>query len=476
MDPTAPAQGRTPRVAIAGASGFVGRALMRELSADHEVAALSRTRRRGEERVQWVPCDLFSLLQIERALEGADYGVYLVHSMLPARLTQARFSDMDLILADNFARAAKRAGLKQIVYLGGLIPDERPLSPHLASRLEVEEVLAARGVPVTVLRAGLVIGAGGSSFRMMLRLVERLPVMVCPGWTESRTQPVAVDDVVALLRHCVGNPAEFGQAREIGGPDVMTYADMMRRTAALTGRRRVIVTVPFFPAVFSVSWVRLITGAHVELIAPLIESLRHDMAVADRSWQEGVGVPGLPFAEALRRAVAAEREDIPSWRGHLARADVRTEESGYVVSIQRLPLPPRRNAEWVAREYARWLPTLLRGLVRVDVDGELNIRFRVAGLRASLLELSYSGDRSTPDRPLYYITGGVLRLPPAPEHGRAPARLEFRETPDGRYVMAAIFNYRPSIPWFPYRFTQAVAHLWVMREFGAHLARVRSGE
>ncbi|MFM8230130.1 MAG: NAD-dependent epimerase/dehydratase family protein, partial [Chthoniobacterales bacterium] len=166
-----------PTVVVAGASGFVGMALLPVLAENFDVVALSRSANPELPRVRWTRCDLFSLLQTERALQGADYVVYLVHSMLPARLTQARFEDMDFILADNFARSAARAGVKQIVYLGGIIPNDAQLSRHLASRLEVERVLSARGVPVTSLRAGLIVGPRGSSFRIMLRLVRRSPVL-----------------------------------------------------------------------------------------------------------------------------------------------------------------------------------------------------------------------------------------------------------------------------------------------------------
>lgn len=227
---------KRPVVAVAGASGFVGTALLPVLAADFDVIALRRSPAAELPGVEWRQCDLFSMLQTERALEGADYAVYLVHSMLPARLTQARFEDMDFILADNFARSAARAGVKQILYLGGIIPDDTQLSRHLASRLEVERVLAARGVPVTSLRAGLIVGAQGSSFRIVARLVERSPLLLCPHWTRSMTQPVGLRDVVKLLRFCVGREEMYGRAFDLGGAEVMTYLDLMRRTAVRLGK------------------------------------------------------------------------------------------------------------------------------------------------------------------------------------------------------------------------------------------------
>lgn len=459
-----------PRVVVAGASGFVGSALLPVLAARHNVIALSRSGSAAIPGVRWEKCDLFSLLQTERAVSGADYAVYLVHSMLPARLTQARFEDMDFILADNFARGAARAGVKQIVYLGGIIPDDAQLSRHLASRLEVERVLSARGVPVTSLRAGLIVGPRGSSFRIVLRLVQRSPLLLCPHWTRSMTQPAGLADVVRLIDFCIGRTETYGRAYDVGGPDVMSYVELMRRTAARLGRRRWIVTVPFVSSRLSTWGLRAITGAHRELVAPLVESLRHAMLAHSPTMQERAGIDPQTFDEALESALQGE-EETPEADAHLLRRDKRSGQGRYVCSIQRLPLPPGHDAIWVAREYARWLPLLFRYVLRVTVDDRLNLAFRLTGCRRPLLELAYSQDRSSADRPLYYITGGILAGTADISDGRAPARLEFRESPDRRSVLAAIFNYRPSLPWWFYRLTQAPMHLLVMKLFAWHLAR-----
>lgn len=456
-----------PVVVVAGASGFVGTALLPVLADHFDVTALSRSSIPVPAGARWMQCDLFSMLQTERALIGADYAVYLVHSMLPSRLTQARFEDMDFILADNFARSAARAGVKQIVYLGGIIPDDAQLSRHLASRLEVERVLAARGVPVTSLRAGLIVGPEGSSFRIVAKLVQRSPVLVCPHWTRSMTQPVGLRDVVRLLDFCLGRKELFGRAFDLGGAEVMTYVDLMRRTAARLGKRRVIITLPFVPARLSVFGIRLATGAHRELVSPLVESLRHAMLAHSPTMEERAGIVPQTFDEALDAALAGDARKSYSGRG-AARGPL---QGTNVCSIQRLPLPPGRDAIWVAREYARWLPSFFKFALKVTVDEQLNLEFRVAGLKAPLLKLSYSHDRSSADRPLYYITGGLLAGPSDVSGGRAPARLEFRESPDRRSVLAAVFSYRPSLPWWIYRLTQAPAHLLVMKLFAWNLAR-----
>ena len=288
-----------PVVVVTGATGFIGAALLPEL--EHDFHTIGLTRRSREDPgggIEWRRCDLFSLRDAERALEGADIGVYLVHSMLPtARLTQGSFADLDLLLADNFARAAARAGVKRIIYLGGLIPpSDEELSAHLASRLEVEAALASSGVPVTTLRAGLIVGGGGSSLRMLVRLVARLPMMIAPAWTRQPCQPIAVEDVIAILAGCVRDPGTAGETYDIGGPDVLSYREMMHETARILGKRRLIIPVPLFTPALSRLWVTLVTQTPRELVAPLVQSLRHSMVARDRRLQERLGIPGVPSA------------------------------------------------------------------------------------------------------------------------------------------------------------------------------------
>lgn len=513
------------RVVVAGATGFVGRYLMDALVEDYDVIALSRSlSSQGQvcAGVEWRRCDLFSLLDAERGLRGARFGVYLVHSMMPsARLTQGHFSDLDLVAADNFARAAKEAGLEQIVYLGGIIAPGQKLSKHLRSRLEVEQTLGAYGVPVTSLRAGMVLGQEGSSFRILLRLVERLPAMVCPSWTESLSQPIAIQDVVALLAYCIGKEETYDAHYDIGGPEQVTYRRLIELTASLRGRRPPIFRVPLFSPGLSRLWVSVVTGASRELVKPLIHSLKNDMLAADRRLQELAGIPGIGIEEALRDAIEAQPwqavrpmfrpgEELAQREAHEAprsrlvehpknaqSADFAetlgaVERSGAagkgdaaqepiqqthrphspvsdVRAVQRLPLPPGKDATFVAEEYMRWLPGLLPALLQVDVEEGGRCSFRLKGLKAPLLLLEFCAARSRPDRQLFYIRGGLL----ACDEGRG--RLEFRESLDGRCVLAAIHDYRPRLPWFVYLATQAVAHHWVMVMFGRHLERLAKG-
>ena len=471
------------RVVIAGGSGFVGRALAAALVEQHEVISLSRNVKEGPGPggVSWRQADLFSLLDCERALEGAEVAVYLVHSMMPsARLTQARFEDMDLILADNFARAATHAGVRRIVYLGGLLPQGVTLSPHLASRREVELVLASRGVPVDTLRAGLVIGPHGSSFQILRNLVGRLPVMALPSWTRSDCQPIGVDDVVTLLAACVQEGASTtsgSQVYDIGGPEFLPYGDLIGRTAQAMGLERRRVPVPFPSPRLSTLWVSLVTGTPGELVGPLVESLRHPMVCGDRRLQERLGLDGMGLDEALRRALDPNPPELPRAPRDDAAAAERPRNT--VRSVQRMPLPAGRDATWVADEYMRWLPRALYPLLRVTVDGDQCARFWLRGLPRPLLALRYSPARSTPDRALFYVVGGALAA--TGEHHRG--RLEFRVVrPDPQQVapgeplpepvvIAAIHDFVPALPLFVYNLSQAQAHLLVMARFRRHLQR-----
>jgi nucleoside-diphosphate-sugar epimerase len=448
-----------PLVLVGGGSGFVGTALASALSGRFRVAGLSRSPRKAEPPFdEWRCADLFNLREAKAALAGAKYAFYLVHSMLPsARLTQGSFEDLDLICADNFARAAVQAGVEQIVYLGGLIPSAAgALSPHLASRLEVEQTLGRYGVPLTTLRAGMVIGGGGSSFEILVRLVRRLPAMVCPRWTLTRMQPVAVDDVVRLLSFAVARPECYGQTFDVGASEAMSYRELMSLCADLLGLHRTLLPIRLFTPWLSKLWVQLVTGAPGELVGPLVESLRHEMVARDLRLAAMAGMTPTSVREALRRALGA---------GPASLAAPRQKHTALVRSVQRMRLPEGRDARWAAVEYARWLPRAFRSLLRVETDAQGTCRFFVPLVRAPLLVLT-PDEKPAPDRQLFFVTSGLLAR--AGERGR----FELRQVLDGRTLLTAIHDYAPRLPWVLYRWTQARVHAWVMGAFRRHLAQV----
>lgn len=455
-------------IAVAGASGYIGQGLLKKLKGQAKVIGLSRNgdERENTDSVEWRSCDLFSMKDAEKGLAGADIAVYLVHSMMKsARLTQGSFEDMDVILADNFAQAASRQGIKQIVYLGGIIPneDEGALSRHLKSRLEVERILRSYNVPVTALRAGLIIGPKGSSFPILTKLVGRLPIMVLPKWTRSHTQPVALADVLKSLTSLIMDFEPEHRAIDIGGPEVMTYKSMMQKTAEVLGKERKFIDAPFFSLTLSRLWLRLITQTPKEIVYPLIESLKHPMVVNPENSVVGISDGQISFLEASREALEAEANftQKPSKKMHLGplKQDVR--------SIQRIQLPSSWTADEAARYYVKWLESFLNPWIHTTVDEDLNCQIGFLGKR-TLLELQYAKNRSSKDRALYYITGGFLMDPSVNKRGR----LEFRKIPGSNEVIIAIHDYLPSLPWFVYYVTQANMHAFIMGCFRRHMSKL----
>jgi len=464
-------------IAMAGASGFVGTHIRKRLSHKYHFRALTRSETLAshsseEFSTEWYHCDLFSLPQMENALVGVDYAIYLVHSMLPsARLSQSSFEDLDLLLADNFARAAARSGLKQIIYLGGLIPDEGAgISIHLRSRREVERTLASTGVPVTSLRSGLIVGPGGSSLRMLVNLVRRLPVMVLPRWVQGRTHVIAVEDVVRAVDLALGHPEQFTGAYDLSTGENLTYRELINITADVLGLRRRIVEVPFSSVRFSRLWIQLFGGAPRSLTHPLVASLAHQLTAHPNPLMDRLAADRLSFREALAASIDEHGNVRPNPRDRTQPVDNRSIRSARRVrSVQRLPLPKGMSAEDVVRIYMKWLPSFMWPLVRVDAlaHGGYSIRIRPFGI--CLIELTPSPITPTPDRKVFYITGGRL----ANLKAKPPGRFEFREVMDREFIMTAIHGYRPRLPWHFYNASQALAHLIVMKAFGRYLRRMR---
>jgi uncharacterized protein YbjT (DUF2867 family) len=404
----------------------------------------------------WKACDLFSLKSLEEAIPThVDLAFYLVHSMGPtAALDQGSFADYDLVLADNFARAIAKTGLEQLIYLGGLAPDPKTgLSLHLRSRLEVEETFAQYSLPSTIFRAGLILGEHGSSFQILLKLVKRLPLMLCPKWTQNLTTPVDLTSVLSALVSASLERQHIGRTYDLAGCRPLSYMNMMRETARRLKLKRKFIPVPFFTPTLSRLWVSLITNTSKALVYPLVESLKHDM----------VARPDHLFAPELARREYFDLLEMAEMKTHSGKGlSLFQAQRKTVRSVQRLPLPKGKNAEWVKDQYVEWLPRFMRPLVRVRVE-EGGIAFSVLGRSPVLLYLSYSPERSNPDRQLFYIIKGLL----VAEENRG--RLEFRVALNRRHVIAAIHDYKPAIPWFVYRYTQALLHAFVMRAFARHL-------
>lgn len=286
------------RVTVFGATGVVGQALLPLLAEKHEVVAASRGARAPDAGIRWVETDVASGEGVAEALNGAAVVYYLVHS-LGAR----DFERRDRAAAENVSREAARAGVEQIIYLGGLGGDDHDASPHLRSRRETGEHLATDGVPVTTLRAAMVIGKGSAAFETILALVKRLPVMITPSWVSTPTQPIALEDVARYLAGVAGKDACVGETFDIGGPDVMTYREMIERIAAVLGKRPRILEVPVLTPALSALWLEIVTPVNASVARPLIEGLRNPTVAREERLRKLLPFELTPFAEAARRAL-----------------------------------------------------------------------------------------------------------------------------------------------------------------------------
>jgi uncharacterized protein YbjT (DUF2867 family) len=460
------------KVCLTGATGFIGSNLLAKLQQEENVEVVALSRKISpmmdgatKDGVTWRRCNGFSLLDVEKATEDVDILIYLIHSMLPSSaLSQGSFSDFDLYLADNFARAAKKNNVKKIIYLSGLIPQDEKLSKHLESRLEVERVLGQFGNDVTVLRSGLVVGPNGSSFRILEKLVKRLPVLICPSWTMTRTQPIDLQDVLATMIHCTHNYRDLKSRYDIGGPETITYKEMLTETARVLNKKRWIYNVPFFSPGLSKLWVSRITATPHNLVYPLVESLKSEM-VADPSHQLLLeNHQYTSFSKSLRDSLElgmkkAQGKHVRSVINYNASINFRWLEN--VTSIQRVNYITQ-NVDKVAIEYFRWLPRFLKPIITVTEVND-RIRFRLLGF-ITLLVLEKCEDRSDVSRVFYYIRDGFLA-----RETTLNGRLEFRYIEGAQCILMSLLDYRPSLPWFIYKYTQAVAHLFVMKQFDRHL-------
>lgn len=289
------------RVLVTGATGFIGGRLVPALlDAGHDVAALVRDAERYDApgAVDVIEGDLLDPESFEDAID-AEAAYYLVHSMHGGD----GFAERDRRAARNFGRAADGAGIDRVVYLGGLGGERETLSAHLRSRREVEYLLSRGRYDLTVLRAAIVVGAGSAGFEMIRQLAERLPVMVTPQWVETECQPIAVDDVIAYLAGVLDVPETAGETYGIGGPDVLTYREMLERTSEQLGRRLRVVPVPVLSPWLSSYWVALVTDVPRSVARPLVDGLKNPVVVRDDRVRELVDVDLTPFDEAVARAL-----------------------------------------------------------------------------------------------------------------------------------------------------------------------------
>jgi uncharacterized protein YbjT (DUF2867 family) len=310
------------KILVAGGSGFIGSRLIKKLAADihyhepqsrvAEILCLTRDpesiKDMFDEDIRLVKADVSNYEDLARVMsEQIDIAYYLVHSMEGTSKQWKKFSERDRVAAMNFAKVASEYGVKRIIYLGGLIhaedDDDDKLSEHMRSRKKVGEILQQHSSSkVTIFRAAVILGQGGGSFQMLQYLVERLPVMICPRWVLTKCQPIAVDDVVEYLARCIDVKETEGKTFDIGGRDVLTYLDMMRKYAKILNKSVQVIIIPFLTPRLSSYWVDLVTPVRASLARPLIDSLKHDATVQDDSIRQVIPIQLKSFEEAVREA------------------------------------------------------------------------------------------------------------------------------------------------------------------------------
>jgi len=445
------------RILLTGASGYIGSHLMNKLKDNYEIIAISRNieNKSNEQNVTWKAADLFDLNEITEVMEDIDIAIYLVHSMMPsAKLTQASFEDMDALLADNFAIAASYNKVQHIVFMSGLIPNTNELSPHLRSRLECEQILGSYGVPVSTLRAGLIIGSKGSSYPILKKLVERLPGLLLPKWAYNITLPVAIDDVIDGLYKIVERNPNENESIDIGGPSHMTYKDLFKQTAEVLDKRLPTIDLPIIPIWLSKYWVKLISGVPKEMVYPLMDSLIHDMIRNDENIVKDISIGKIDYKESVRNAL--EEETKTQKKGKSSRkGDIKD-----VRAISRVVLPKDVNMIQLAESYANFLNRITLNVVNSDFN-EDNFTISVPCLNKDLLLLRKDFKASNNERILYRIVGGDF----ASDSDGGNARLEFRRLPNSDACIIALQEYEPTLPWWVYKYTQAKVHKSVMNLF-----------
>ena len=304
------------RVLILGATGFVGRRLLPELLRKGvKVRLFVRDQSKlldvsPESDTELVEGDLLTGEGLKIALQGVRIAYYLVHSMGGRSIFQNReYAERDKKAADNFVLSADECGLERIIYLGALGEQGEELSEHLKSRAEIATILSSGRAAATILRAAIIIGAGGASFEMLRYLVERLPVMVCPKWIDTRIQPIVLQDVLQYLVGCLFNTETAGMSFDIGGLEILTYREMMQYYAEARGLpRRLIFRVPLLTPLLSSYWVDLVTPVPSGIAHPLIEGLKNEVVCREHKIEELIPIQKTPFKEGVRIAFSEEKE------------------------------------------------------------------------------------------------------------------------------------------------------------------------
>lgn len=431
------------KILLTEASGYIGSHLKDKLKVNHEIIAISRNaqNKKNEKNVTWKSADLFDLDAITEVMEGIDTAIYLGHSMkTSAKLTQANFEDMDALLADNVGRAAKKHGVKHIIFMSGIITNDSHLSLHLKCRLECEKILRYYGVPVSTLRAGLIIDSNGSSYPIFKRMIERLPAMILPNWAYNMIEPVSVDDVIDKLAMLVERSPKENEVFNITRPKVMNYQELFERTATIFDKRLSTLHLPTIPIRLSRCWIKEKMNGEENVKKALKEKQDEQQIITTK--------------QSKPKSNQNMRDEVK---------DVR--------AMTRFRIPESYSIQDVTREYAEFINNITLHLVNGTInEHEFNIQLPL--IRKCILKMKRDNHDSINEMIVYKIVGGDLAM--VKDSGNA--RFEFRRILDTNEGIAALQEYEPTLPWGVYKFTQAIAHKFVMGVFKQHMNHLASYE
>ncbi len=467
------------RILVIGGSGYVGSRLVASLARrGDQIRLAGRDARLLADRfpgADVVQADLLEPESLKPALEGVDVAYYLAHSMGGG---EAGFAERDLHAARSFASAAALADVQRIVYLGGLGDDRTDLSHHLASRHEVGAELARHDVPVTEFRAAIVIGSGSASFEILRHLTERLPIMITPRWVATRCQPIGIADVVSYLVESLEHPEITGTV-EIGGPDVLSYGEMMLGYARLRGLRRIMIPVPVLTPKLSSYWVNLVSPVPARIARPLIEGLRNEVIVTDPGPAKAFAATPVSFERAVTLALGRSHEEVAStWFDRFSAQNRQTLDAvesreGMIVDrrVRRISTAPDRVFAAVERmggasgwPYANVL-WRLRGLGDRLVGG---VGMRLGRRDPERLRLGDALDFWRVEeiqRPKLLRLRAEMKLP-----GRAWLQYEVMPDPAGSRLVQTAFFEPKGVPGLAYWYALYPAHAVIFRGMLRRLA------
>ncbi len=447
-------------IGIVGASGFVGRYLADKWKDQYKVIGFSRTHRSSQQHgIEWRQADFLNMGTTIRALKDVDVAVFLIHSMMPSfTIALGDFQDFDLLAVHNFVEACKYHKVRQLLYLGGIIPEGVPLSPHLQSRLEVEETLRKGQIPLSAFRAGIVLGQESSSYFLMRKLVLKSPVIFCSSWMLSESRPIFIKDVVEIFDKAILNEEAYDKVIDLGGPDSFTYKELLQHIAQHLKKSPWFINVPFLWAKPS-SWsIQLLTKAPHELVYPLVQSLKYHMIPRHNKYFYD-DIELVPIDKALD-----ELDKLPENQPHSFTVARHHKKIKALQAVQRLRMSPGKTVEWSGHEYFHSMGHIPFLPLRVYSQNPKHYVFKILVLPFVLLAFEQEECKEcTVPCVRFKIIKGILK------HPKSMGILEFIEIEKGKLAMNVIRGFIPRLPASLYKISQAVLHRLAMYYFNKYL-------